>query len=169
MTECERMRDRMPDVIHGVDAWSAEDHAHLAACDDCALEWRLVRAGARLGGGAIAVDRIADRVTARLRTEAAADASVRTLPWRGGLIGLLALAASIMVVLALPRRDAVSAGSSDGLVVLPELQALDERQLESVLQSLGPAASDATPGSVAHLEDLTDGELEQLLHSEGGE
>jgi hypothetical protein len=53
--------------------------------------------------------------------------------------------------------------------MLPELQGLDETQLQSVLQSFGPTAGDATPGVVPHLEDLTDAELEELLRSEGGQ
>ncbi len=98
MTECEAMRERMPDVAHRVDAWTDAEAAHLTACGDCALEWRLVQVGAQLGSDAsVDVERIAERVTARLLAEPAESTVIRRLPWRGGVIGLLAAAASVVL------------------------------------------------------------------------
>ena len=51
----------------------------------------------------------------------------------------------------------------------PELQGMDDRQLNVVLQSLQPAAADNLPLMTAHLDDLTDAQLERLLHAMGGE
>jgi len=174
MIECAAMQDRMPGAVRGEVAWTEAEAAHLATCADCALEWRIVQAGAGLRAGmVVAVDRIADHVSARLREAPPQHSAIRRLPWRGSIIGLLAAAASVVLILSAPRLERPRPGSASDtatvLALLPELQALDERQLETILQSLGPAAGDATPGVLPHLEDLTDGELEQLLHSEGGE
>lgn len=174
MTDCVSMRDRMPDVALGRDAWTAAESAHLDGCADCALEWRIVRAGTVLAGDTVvAPELIAQAVSNRLRSDAGSQLVIRRLPWRGGLIGLIAAAASVILVVNViqhngsrPRlaRDTVAA-----VAMLPELQGLDEGQLEAVLRSLGPTAGDATPGVLPHLEDLTDSELEQLLRSEGGQ
>jgi hypothetical protein len=94
------------------------------------------------------------------------------LPWRGGIIALLAAAASIVIFVSAPRHAPAAAGLADSaatLAILPELQGLDDSQLATVLRSLGPAAGDAAPGLVPHLEDLTDSELEQLIQSRGNE
>jgi hypothetical protein len=131
-----------------------------------------VRTGAGLQANrVIATDRIAELVTVGLRQPVSVSRPVRRLPWLGTVVGLLAAAASVVLILAAPRPqrpEPRAAGDTAALALLPELQALDERQLESILQSLGPTAADATPGVLPHLEDLTDSELEQLLRAEEG-
>lgn len=174
MIDCTTMRDRMPDAARGAVSWTEAEAAHLMSCADCALEWRIVRAGIGLyAGTVVATDRIAEAVTTRLRGAPPERSVIRRLPWRGGVIGLLAAAASVVLILSAPRLQRPRSGSANdtatALAILPELQALDEGQLERVLQSLGPTAADATPGVLPHLEDLTDSELELLLHSQGGE
>lgn len=172
MTECETMRDRMPAVAHGAATWTHAESAHIAACAECAAAWRVVQAGVVLHADlAVDADRIADRVLALLREAPAEPIAVRRLPWRGAALGLLAAAASVVLVLSAPtlRHGAAGVDTLNTIALLPELQSLDDRQLESILQSLGPVAGDAAPGLVPHLEDLTDNELEQLLRSGGGE
>jgi hypothetical protein len=174
MIDCEPMQDRMPDVAHGRAAWTETEMAHLAQCADCALEWRIVRAGTLLDEDpGVAPERVAQSVSRRLRDHEASGRIVGRLRWRGTVIGLIAAAASVALVVGIVHRDRSRAGVAGDTVVavtmLPELQGLDEGQLESVLRSLGPTAGDATPGVLPHLEDLTDSELEQLLHSEGGQ
>ncbi|MES1259595.1 MAG: hypothetical protein ABUL71_03295, partial [Gemmatimonadota bacterium] len=173
MIDCVAMQEQMPGVARGLDAWSVAEGEHLAGCAECALEWRLVRAGAALHARTtVDGDRIAQRVTARLRVEPA-EAPIRRLPWRGGLIGLLAAAASVALVVWAPgHQGGVTTGRADTtmeIAALPELQSLNDGELEAVLRSLGPSAADATPGVLPHLEDLTDSELEQLLRSRGNE
>jgi hypothetical protein len=174
MIDCAAMQDRMPEVARKAASWTDAEAAHLASCHDCALEWRVVRAGVGLHADAVvAVDRIAEGVMTRLREEPSESIRIRQLPWRGSVIGLLAAAASMVLILSAPRLQRPQSGSASdtasALAILPELQGLDDSELESVLRSLGPTAGDATPGLVPHLEDLTDGELEQLLRSGGDE
>lgn len=173
MIECEAMRERMPGMASGTVEWTDADAAHLAACTDCALEWRVLKATAALPARPVLdVERIAAEVTRRLREAPAEPVVVRRLPWRGAVIGLLAAAASVALILSAPqlkRQSPDGVGGATALAILPELQGLDDSELELLLQSLGPTASDAAPGLVPHLEDLTDRELEQLLHSKGGE
>ncbi len=174
MTGCEAMRDRMPDVAHGTATWTEAEAAHLASCADCQLESRIVDAGMRLDAGVVvAPEGVFRTLIERLGVSAAESRAVRALPWRGGLVGLLAAAAAVVLVLGVFRRDReplhVVGDTAAAVAMLPELQGLDETQLQSVLQSFGPTAGDATPGVVPHLEDLTDAELEELLRSEGGQ
>jgi hypothetical protein len=174
MIECEPMQDRMPEVVHGRAAWTETEIAHLAQCADCALEWRIVRAGMRLEENTdVVAERVAQTVSRRLREHEGSGRIVGQLRWRGATIGLLAAAASVALVVGVVYRDRSRPPAVSDTVVavalLPELQELDEGQLESVLRSLGPSAGDATPGVLPHLEDLTDSELEQLLRSEGGQ
>jgi hypothetical protein len=174
MIDCEAMRDRMPDVAHAKAQWTGLEASHLAACADCAREWRIVRAGTMLGAGTTVVaDRVAQSVTDRLRRAGPPADVVGWLPWRAGVSGLIAAAACVALILWLPRHDsarrAATGDSAAAMAMLPELQGLDDARLRSVLQSMGPSAADATPGVLPHLGDLTDSELEQLLRSEGGQ
>ena len=93
MIDCMTLRDRMPDVAHGVARWSDAEAAHIASCEDCGREWRLVLAGAALQKHVIvSADRVAETVLGRLRSE---PVPIRRIPWRGSVIGLLAAAASV--------------------------------------------------------------------------
>jgi len=174
MIECDAMQDRMPAVARGESVWTDGEAAHLASCAECSHEWRLVQGGVSLhAGAAIDADQIADHVLARLRAEPAVVPAIRRIPWRGGMIGLLAAAASVALVIWAPRRAPIGSGASSDtaqLAIAPELQGLDDRQLETVLKGLQPIPVEvAAPNDGLHLEDLTDAQLQQLLHSMGGE
>jgi hypothetical protein len=174
MIECAEMQDRMPGVARGATSWTDAETAHLAACDQCTLEWRIVSAGARLHDRTVVSgDRVAEVVMSRLRDEPAEARPIRRISWRGGVIGVLAAAASVVLILSAPRLRVPRSGGSDdtatAVAILPELQGLSNTELESVLQSLGSPAADAAPADVPHLEDLSDAQLEQLLHAMGGE
>lgn len=175
MIDCSALRDRMPEVAHGADAWTDAETAHLADCAGCLVEWRLVQQGRDLYAD-LHVDH--GRVTAALLREVASDpevAVIARLPWRAGAIGLLtAVAASILLLVYLPQRrigtELALVADTATLGVLPELQGLNESELQSMLRSITPApAGEITAGVVPNLDDLTDAELEQLLRSEGGE
>jgi hypothetical protein len=174
MIDCAAMQDRMPDVALVAVAWTDAEAAHLATCADCALEWRIVRAGAGLHADTVvSADRIADAVLTRLRATPPEPRAIRRIPWRGTVVGVIAAAASVILVLGAPRLRAPGAsGMSDSatLAVLPELQGLDDGQLETVLKGLDAGPIDAVvPGQMPHLEDLTDAQLEQLLRTMGSE
>jgi hypothetical protein len=174
MTDCTAMQDRMPDVAFGAVAWTDTEAAHLATCVDCALEWRIVRAGAGLHAETVvSADRVASAVMTRLREAPPEPRAIRRIPWRGTVVGLIAAAASVILVLGAPRLRAPGANSmsdSATLAVMPELQGLDDGQLETVLKGLDPGPIDAVvPGQMPHLEDLTDAQLEQLLLAMGSE
>lgn len=173
MIDCAAMCDRMPDVAHRASEWTEAEAAHLATCGGCALEWRVVQAGAQFRvGTTVAADRIARLVTARLREAPAEVSVIRRLPWRGAMIGLLTAAASMVLILGVPRlRQPGAVGTIDTaeFAIAPELQGLDDGQLETVLKALDPGPAElAAPGPVPHLEDLSDAQLEQLLHVMGG-
>jgi hypothetical protein len=174
MSACEAMQDRMPEVARGRSAWTEAEAAHLARCEECTQEWRLVRVGAGLHARTVIdVDQAATGVLARLRAEPVAVQPIRRIPWRGSLIGLLAAAASVALYVWAPRQAPSAGGEGTDttveIAVLPEMQQLSDSELEVVLQALGPTTADAAPGAVPHLEDLTDSELEQLLGSQGGQ
>lgn len=174
MSECDAIQDRMPAVALGISAWNNVEARHVASCAECVQEWRLVQVGSALQSRTVIdADRAVINVLARLRAGPEAAQPIHRIPWRGGLIGLLAAAASVALVIWAPRRVADGAdgvaGTAIELAVLPELQRLNDSELEVVLQSLGPTTADAAPGAVPHLEDLTDRELEQLLSSQGNQ
>ena len=39
MSDCQRLSDRMPEVVMERASWTAEEAAHLADCDDCRAEY----------------------------------------------------------------------------------------------------------------------------------
>lgn len=165
MMDCETMRDRMPEVARGVAGWSAAEAQHFAGCAECAAEWRVVRAGIALHADLqMPAERIAAAVMARLHEKPAAPSGVRRLPWRGALVGLLAAAASIAIVLWSPISSAPKARAVTEAVV-PELRHLSETELETVLTSMQSTEQTPYYGKQPHFDDLTDDELAQLLSS----
>lgn len=171
MIECEELGDRMPDVAHGRATWSLAELEHLDSCTKCRGEWELVQSAVALASDQeYALHHVASTALARLRAESRV-APVRRLPWRAGVVGVLAIAATILLVLGLrqQRPPAIAGARVESVAIVPGLHGLDDSDLVTVLQSMGPSAADAAPGLVPHLEDLTDSELEQLLRSEEGE
>jgi hypothetical protein len=172
MTDCLDLSDRMPAVAHGRLQWSAAEAAHLTECRDCAAEWRIVQAGLQLHAG-LTLDsaQTADAVVTRLRAAPHGRGIIHRIPWRSGLVGLVAAAASVAIIFSTPKSATLPPigviDSAAAIAILPELQGLNDTQLEAMLHSLGPTAGDAAPGLVPHLEDLTDGELEQLIQTQG--
>ena len=173
MSTCEAMQDRMPEVACGRAVWTAAEAGHLASCAECAVEWRLVLVGAALHAGVtVDAERAVTGVLTRLRGEPVVERPIRRIPWRGSLIGLLAAAASVALVVWAPREGNHGADESADTTVAalaPELQGMDEGQLSVVLQSIQPAAAENLPSMTTHLDDLTDAQLERLLHAMGGE
>ncbi|HEY4321275.1 MAG TPA: hypothetical protein VGM77_08875 [Gemmatimonadales bacterium] len=173
MNDCEVLRDRMPEVAHGGDPWTVAEAAHLAACESCAAEWPVIKQGAMLYADLpIAVDVVAERVVRQLRAAGARPSVIGRIGWRTAMIGLTAVAATVALLLRpTPARRPIPDIAMDtaALGVLPELQGLNQSELQAVMQTLPSGNTDTVTSAVPHLDDLTDTELEQLLRSEGGE
>lgn len=166
MMLCEAVTDRMALVRHGHAEWTAEEAAHLASCAECAREWAVVDAAARLGAGAAGrVDpaRVGAAVLTRLGGERR-----RRRWWRaGGLVGLAAAAAlAILVVSRGPGQGPTTvAAGGDFYVPVAELESLDETQLEAVLEGLEAPITDGSLAAPPALGDLDDVQLERVLRS----
>jgi hypothetical protein len=157
MTGCTRLSDQMPSVAQGTARWSATDEAHLASCDDCAHEWRLVRDANNLGSSLPALDagRIANGVIAALREPAPAPRG-RTARWAVPL----ALAAGLLLVMVLPPRGTPGDEAAVTFSLLPETETLSDAELESVILLI-PASAPVTSGGI---DSLTDDELNQMMN-----
>ncbi len=164
---CEALRERMPDVAHGAGAWTEAEAAHLAACVECAAEWRLVRTALHLG------DAAARRVNPARLAAAVASGVVRerrVSRWKraGWLTGLAAAAAVALVVWwgSAPSDTPVMADTvAEYLLPLAELESLDEVQLQAVLDALDAPLGDGGSAGGPTLGDLTDTQLERVLRS----
>lgn len=168
MNECHNLSDRMPEVAAQVSRWTAEEAAHLLACPECAAEWRLVGVATTLGSGAasrIRPDQVADRVAARLR-ESPAESSTPARPWVRRAILPFAAAAALVATVWFGRPTPVPQDEPVTLfAVLPELDDLDETELESLVEVYtGTEADPLRPLDAAEsFGDLSDTELESLL------
>jgi hypothetical protein len=163
------LSDRMPDVRHGLDAWTQADRLHLSTCADCAEEWRVVAAVPIPDLPVIGVEGMTATVLERLRREPKALPLKPRTSWRPGVIGLAA-AAVLAIVFLLPRsinRTPVASASGEVPTMLPELDGLFESELESVLGIVTTQEPDPI-GIVPRLDDLTDEELETLLEEVEG-
>lgn len=167
MNPCHHLSDRMSEVARQASRWTADEAAHLLSCEDCSAEWRLVGAAVAMGRGAasrVNVEQVAERVVARLREPAVPLAPGR--PWiRRALVPLAAAAALVSAVwLGWPAIE-VQDQPAALFAVLPELDDLDETELESLVAVFtGTEADPLRPLDAAEsLGDLSDSELESLL------
>jgi hypothetical protein len=169
MSECTRLSDRMIAVAHGRAAWSADETAHFSECPDCLAEWQVVQRGAVLGaevGRTLPADFIATRVVAGLRTGGAGWWQGFRLPqWRWLALPVVAAVSLALVVLprgsGMPDSAAVAVEVADA-GILPELDGLEESELESVLELL-PAGE--VREEIRSFDDLTADEVRRVLTS----
>jgi hypothetical protein len=165
MSACLQLSDRMASVAQGRSAWSPAESGHLASCPDCAAEWRVLQAGARIGAHVaetLPVDFLATRVVAAVGGAARRRSWWLRLRW----VTVPAAAAAAIALVVLPGGErAWSGGSSPGVAevsLLPELDPLDASDLELVMELLpGPAE----PVEIRSFEELTDDEVTRLLNS----
>jgi anti-sigma factor RsiW len=167
MINCESMTDRMPVVAHGRAEWTREEEAHLAECQACAAEWRLIATARRLGdsaAGRLTPDSVGRAVVGQLTRER------RHRLWRrAGVVGSLA-AAALVVLLVWGTAHRGITGGTTGVVAglqlpLAELEGLDEGELTAVLEGMeAPLGGGASPEAPA-LGDLQNSELERVLRS----
>jgi len=123
---------------------------------------QLDRIAARLGTRAAAelnVERVAERVVARLRAEPPVARSIPVARW-------LALAAGIVVLIAgsvfTIRNQGHEPVPSEPVALVPALDELSEPELSEVLDSLSWQAP-ASSRLAATLDDLDTAQLEELL------
>jgi len=175
MMDCERLSDRMPDVARGRSQWTQEEAEHLAGCSGCRQEWSLVRLAGEIGegiGGQLDPSAIA---TAALRRVALERQRVRQRRW-----SLTGLAAAAMIAVAVwfgrgqsgrpvfpsggtPVATAPSARSDRLAFPLPELDQLQEPELDSLLQTISPPLTSESTLEAPSMGDLDDHELEEVL------
>jgi hypothetical protein len=145
----------MPAVAQGASRWSAVEAAHLTRCDDCLSEWKVVRRTAELGSTLPApdVERIAAGVLTALRAPRPSR-SARLVRW-----GVpLALAAGLLLVLVRTRATTPNEPAVVTLSLLPEVEALSDAELETVIQLI-PRAEPNLGG----VDSLSEDELNQML------
>lgn len=165
MTPCERMTDRMPEVAAGLHAWTAVEAAHLAACADCAAEWRLVQL-VRTTPARMDLDPARVAAGVRRRLAAPAEGRILALSRRPLVRVVAALAAAALLVVAV-RPVLFDRGVPSGVdpgSVLTELRDLDPRELTQILDDWAPAESGPPVAAfVSGLGDLSADELEVIL------
>jgi hypothetical protein len=167
MSDCERLSDRMPDVVVRRAAWTADEAAHLASCADCRAEWDLVLAARRLEARAPTVDptAIAAAVQRRLATDRTASRRSRWF-WAAGAAAAVAAVIALAVTrgpAARPDVAPVVAVETDPLVPLPELEGLETAQLDTLLRALDGPLAGASASDSASVDGDADAELEQIL------
>lgn len=93
-SQCERLSERMVEVVHRRASWDAGEASHLASCVACQAELRLVTAALTLGGETARPDptTLGDRIVAEWQAPIARQSGRGTTP--------RLLAAAALVVLA---------------------------------------------------------------------
>ncbi len=168
MNDCERLSDRMPDVVLGRIEWSPDEAAHLASCAACRAEWELVLRARALEERAPTISdpsALASALTRRLAEDRAARARTRQV-W--AFAGAAAAAAAILAVVVTQRGPGPATGprtvaEAEALVPLPELEGLDAPQLDTLLRSLDRPVAGTSTLDASTLGEHEDGELEQVF------
>jgi hypothetical protein len=175
MMDCDRLSDRMPDVALGRSQWTPEEAEHLAACAGCHQEWRLVRLAGDLGEGIGADLQPSSIATAALKRVAAERNRARQRRW--SLAGVAAAATIAFAVWygrgptgqtvhapgGIPVAAAPTAQPAEVAIPLPELDQLQEPDLDSLLQTIAPPLTSGSTLEDPSMGDLNDHELEEVL------
>lgn len=171
MTMCEAVSDRMPAVASGQREWTAEERAHLSGCAECSAEWKLVSVAATLGRN-VTVDAagLAPQVLERVRA-AVRDDQRRRWVRRVALVGGLAIAAMLLLVVMPQNRGIAPVPETEVAVAVPaelRLAELDDAapaELEMVLAELDEPAVPASSLDGPDLEGLDLSQVERALRS----
>lgn len=165
MSECRLLSDRMPLVMSGRTTWTADEAAHLSACRSCKNEWELVRATSRLGAG---MEQALDAVSTS-RAVLQRMAQERVVRSRRRTWSFVALAAAATITAVLWSSRPVTRPESPLPVVarlqipLPELDALQPAELDSVLQTMDEPLVNGSTVEAPELGDLDVEELQSVL------
>jgi len=168
MNGCDRLSDRMPEVLLHRSAWSPEEAAHLAGCAECRAEWKLVQAARALDEGAPTVSD-PSALAAALGRRLAEDRAVRARVRRGWAFAGAAAVAAGLLVAVMTGREPDTAGVSpaatraEALVPLPELEGLETAQLDTLLRSIDRPFAGTSSLEASTLGEYDDGELEQVF------
>jgi hypothetical protein len=167
MSDCQRLSDRMPEVVMERASWTAEEAAHLADCDDCRAEWDLVLGARKLESRAPTVDAeaIAAVVQRRLATERTAGRRSRWV-WTIGAAAAAAAAIGVAVTRGPETRQQGTqtvAVEAEPLLPLPELEGLETAQLDTLLKALDGPLPGASSADSVPVDDEAEAELEQIL------
>lgn len=161
--ECHALRERLPELAARGAEPSAAEAAHLAACEECREEWRLVRAVGALGlsgAGRVDPDRVAARVLERL-SAAKAGRGGRARRWWG--LGVVAAAAAIALLVWSGGGPTEPATQAPVVEVLPELDRLETAELTTILETFAGPVGDVPTIEVPGLDELNADELERVL------
>jgi len=160
--ECHALRERLPELAARSTEPSGAEAAHLAACQECRAEWRLIRAAGALGLAAadrVEPGRVAEGVIGRLRT-AAGRGERRGRRWWA--IGIVAAAATIALLVWSGRGPATSPPVPI-VEALPELNRLETAELTTILETFGGPVGDVPTIEAPGLDELNADELERVL------
>jgi len=168
----------MPVVAAGRGAWSAEEAAHLAGCDECQENWALIHRARTLGQAGENIDtrKVESQVLARLTAARRSD-RIR----RGGWLTGLAAAAAVALMLwqgagvrtngtaPIPAPATALAPAAEGFSIpVAELETLDGGQMQAVLENLeGPISAGGSP-DVPSFGELDTEQLQSVLGSMEG-
>jgi hypothetical protein len=170
MRDCGVLSDRMPAVSLGRAEWSSEEAQHLAGCESCREEWKLlqiVNDPAEEGVPRIDVSAMTSRVQNRLRL-AREEKRRQRRSW--GFTGLATAAGLAAVLWSRPLTQSsqqsapptqVAAGSLQ--ITLPELEGLQPSELDSLLQTMDEPTTGGSSVEVPGLGELDEIELKTVL------
>ena len=158
----DQLRDRMPEVARGRAAWTADEAAHLADCDECRRELELIRGALQVGAGIEArfdAAAVARTVTARLRQEPVA-AGMRYRP-----LVLLATAGALALLFARPGAAPVVAPAVAETRFLPELDSLTVDELALVADAFDAPLTETPLIDGQPAADLDTTQLQRVLRT----
>lgn len=149
MNHCTRLVDRMPLVARGADQWSPAEESHLQTCPDCQAEWQLVRSVLELAdtsGWEPDIDAITSVSLARVRdAQASRHQRARIKAAAAGLAAAAVLMVAAVQLYPVAASSEASQGTELASLPVPGLEALDQPQLERLLEELdGPLLGDET-------------------------
>jgi anti-sigma factor RsiW len=170
MRDCDLLSDRMPAVALGLAEWSSDEARHLAGCESCRKEWKLLQSVNDLteqGAPKIDVSAMASKVQRRLRL-ARAEKRRQQRAW--GFTGL-ATAAGLAAVLwthpptqlSQPSAPPAQAVAGRLQIPLPELEGLQPSELDSLLHTMDEPTTGGSSVEVPGLGELDDIELTTVL------
>jgi hypothetical protein len=171
MSDCEWLSDRMPVVALGRAEWSPDEVRHLNECGACQREWHIVAAAARLGENAwIPGDSGAIATSLIQRIKRDQELGRRKRAWSfAGLAAAATIAAAVWTgsmdqpAERYPLQGSVAAGRP--AIPLPELDALQPTELDSVLKTMDDPNSRGAALEDPGLADLDTDELQTVLDS----
>ena len=158
----DQLRDRMPEVARGSASWTADEAAHLAACEECRSELALITTALRIGTGvegSFDASAAARAVTHRLTQEPVVARS-RYRP-----LVLLATAAALALVFARPGTPPSMVPVAAEVRFLPELDSLSLEELTLVADAFDAPLTETPLIDGQPAADLDTIQLQRVLRS----